>query len=195
VSDIVLTFGRREERQGDGDELADLIKGARSDGTEKRFQFREDLFNRIEVRAVGRQKPEVRARPFDRGADVRLFVHGEVVEDDDITGPQCRHQHLLDVGEKARVIDRPIEHGRGGDRVGPEGGDDGVRLPVTARRVVVKARAARTSSVPTQEVRRHAALVDKHIVVGVVQRQPVSPLPTLRCHISASLFVGVYGFF
>jgi hypothetical protein len=28
-----------------------------------------------------------------------------------------------------------------------------------------------------------------------VQRQPVSPLPALRRHVSASLFVGVYGFF
>ena len=103
MSDIVLTFGRREERQRDGDELADLIEGARSDGTEERFQFREDLFDGIEIRAVGRQKPEACADPFDRGADVRLFVHGEVIEDDHITGPQRRHQHLLDVGPKARV--------------------------------------------------------------------------------------------
>jgi len=195
VSDIVLTFGRGEERQRDGDELADLIEGARSDGTEERFQFREDLFNRIEVWAVGRQKPEVRARSFDRGADVRLFVHGEVVEDDDITGPQGRHQHLLDVGEEARGIDRPIEHGRGGDRVGPEGGDDGVGLPVPARGVVVQARTARTPPIAAQQVGRHAALVQKHILTGVVQRQPVPPISTLRRDVRASLFIGVDGFF
>jgi hypothetical protein len=31
--------------------------------------------------------------------------------------------------------------------------------------------------------------------VGIVQRQPVSPLPALRRHVSASLFVGVDRFF
>jgi hypothetical protein len=195
VLDIVLTFGRREKCQRACDELADLVEGARSEGTEERFQFREDLFNGIEIRAVGRQKPEACAHLFDRIADLRLFVHGEVIEDDDITGPQCRRQHLLDVGTEAPVIDRPIEDGRCRDRVGTQGGDDGVRFPVSARRVVVQARAARTPPEAAQQIGRDTALVHKHILTGVVQRQPVAPLSTLRRDVRASLFVGVDGFF
>jgi hypothetical protein len=33
----------------------------------------------------------MRADGFNRGADLRLFVHHEVVEDDDIAGPERRH--------------------------------------------------------------------------------------------------------
>ena len=66
---------------------------------------------------------------------------------------------------------------------------------MTARRVVVKAGAARTPAVAAQQVRRHAALVQKHILAGIVQRQSVAPVPPLHRDVSAPLFVGVYGFF
>ena len=66
---------------------------------------------------------------------------------------------------------------------------------MTARRVVVKAGAARTPAVTAQQVSRHAALVQKHILTGIVQGQPVAPLPPLQRDVSAPLFVGVYGFF
>jgi len=66
---------------------------------------------------------------------------------------------------------------------------------MTAGRVVVQADAARTPAVAAQQVSRHTALVQKHILTGIVQRQPVSPVPPLRRDVSASLFVGVYGFF
>ena len=66
---------------------------------------------------------------------------------------------------------------------------------MTARRMVVQARPPRTSPVPTQQIRRDAAFVEEHIVTGIMERLPVAPLPTLRGHISASLFVGVYRFF
>jgi hypothetical protein len=42
----------------------------------------------------------VRAGPLDGRADFGLFVDGEVVKDDDITGSHRRHQHLLHVGRK-----------------------------------------------------------------------------------------------
>jgi hypothetical protein len=61
--------------------------------------------------------------------------------------------------------------------------------------MVVEAGAARTSTVTTQQVRRHPALVQKQILPGIVQRQPVAPMPPLRRDISAPLFVGVECFF
>ena len=195
MSDVVPTFGRREEGQGDRDEPDDLVKVPRSDRAQKRFEFCEDLFDRIEIRTVRRQKSEVRAGPFDGGANFRLFVHRKIVQDDDVARAQRRHQHLFNVRAKTRGVDRAIEDGGRRELVGSQGGDDGLRLPMTARCVVVEAHAARTSPIPTQEVSGHAALVHKHIVIGVVQRQPGSPVPTLRRHVSASLFVGVYGFF
>ena len=73
MSDIVLTFGWREERQRDRDEFGDVIKTARPDGTQKRFQFRERLFDGIEIGTVGWQKAEVRAAIEHVGASLRFL--------------------------------------------------------------------------------------------------------------------------
>ena len=87
------------------------------------FSFANAMFDRIEVGTVGRQKAELRADGFDGRADLRLLVDREIVEHDDIAGPQRRDQHLLDVGEKARRVDRPIEDGRRREPVQPQRGD------------------------------------------------------------------------
>ena len=195
MSDVVLTFSRREQRQRAPDQRGDLVEAARPDGPEKRLQFREGLFDRIEIRTVRRQKPEMRAGTLDGRADVGVFVHGEVVEDDDIPGPQRGHEHLLDVGAKARGVDRPIEHGGRRQRLGAQGGDDGLRVPMTARGVVVEAGPTRTPAVAAQQVGGYAALVQKDVATGVVQGQPLPPVATLRRDVRPSLFVGVYGFF
>ena len=80
----------------------------------------------------------MRPRLLDRGADLGLFVGGEIVEHNDIARAQRRHQDLLDVGEERGVVDRPIEDRRRGQLGGAERRDDGVRLPVAARRVIAR---------------------------------------------------------
>ena len=66
---------------------------------------------------------------------------------------------------------------------------------MTARRVVVEARATGTPTVAAQEVGRHPALVEENVLACVAHRQPGAPLPTLDRDVSAPLFVGVNGFF
>ena len=66
---------------------------------------------------------------------------------------------------------------------------------MTARRVIVQTRAARTAPVAAQQVRRYPTLVEEDVLPGIVQRLDVPPLPTLRGDVSAPLFVGVNGFF
>ena len=61
--------------------------------------------------------------------------------------------------------------------------------------VIVQPRAAGTPAVAAQDVGPHTALVEKHVVTGLVQGQPVSPLPPLGRDVRPPLFVGVYGFF
>ena len=66
---------------------------------------------------------------------------------------------------------------------------------MTARRVIVQPRAARTTAIAAQEVSRHTALVEEDILCRIVQRLRVAPLPTPRRDVSAPLFVGVHRFF
>jgi hypothetical protein len=55
--------------------------------------------------------------------------------------------------------------------------------------------ASRTATVAPQQIRGDAALVQKDVLVGVVQRERGIPLPALRGDVRPSLFVGVNGFF
>ena len=57
------------------------------------------------------QETELSPNGFDRRAHRRLFVDGEIVEHDHIAGAERRHQDLLDVGQKRRIVDRSVTAG------------------------------------------------------------------------------------
>ena len=61
--------------------------------------------------------------------------------------------------------------------------------------VIVQPDAARTAAISSQQVRRHTAFIEKHVLAHVAQRLPGAPLSPGRGDIRASLFVGVYRFF
>ena len=149
MPDKIQALARREELQRDRHELDDLVEAARSRGPEERLQLRERLFDGIEIRAIRGKKPQVRATTFDRGLHLRLLVHREVIEDDDVAGPEGRHQDLLDVRKKRRIVERSIEDRRRVEAVNTQCGHHGVGLPVAIRRVVAQPDSARAATVPT----------------------------------------------
>lgn len=195
MSCVGYAFVCRKELERDCDEAADLLVAARASRAQEGFQFGERELDRIEVRTVRRKEPNVGAHVLDGGADRRLLMGRQVIEHDDVARVQRRHQHLLDVREKAWTIDRPIEDGRRAKASEPKSGHDGVRLPVTARRVITQPRATRTAPVPPQQVSRYAAFIEKDVVPDIADRLPLTPSPTLSDDVGAALFVGVYGFF
>lgn len=191
----VVAFARREEVERDRDQLEHLLVAAGSRSPQKRFQLRKGEFDRIEIGTVRREKPEARPGAFDGGLDLRLFMHREIVEDNDIAWPERRHQRLLDVREKAGIVDRSIEDHWSVDAITAERRDECVHLPMATRRVVTQPHPSRAPAIPTQQVRRDAGLVNEHVAARVVQAQRVLPAPARRGDISAALFVGVYRFF
>ena len=195
MPDKVVAFSGGEEVECGGDQRADLIEGSGPRRPQEGLQLRKRQFDRIEVRAVGRQEAEVRPDGFDRGADGGLFVGGEVVEDDDIARVERRGEDLLHIGQERRVVDRPVKDRRRPKAVEPQRSDHRVRLPMAARRVIPEARAGRTAPVSPQQVGGHAALVEKDVAADVPQRLPVAPLAARRRDIRPALFVGVYRFF
>ena len=195
MPDVVRALVRDEESERGGDQVADLVEGARARRAEEGLQFGEGQFNRIEIGAVGRQESEARARLLNGGAHLGLFVDGEVVEHDDVARPQRRHEHLLNVGAEGDVVDGAVKHGRRGQFGRPKRGDDRVGLPVTARRVIADPRAADTARVPPQQVRGDAGFVDEDVLSRIVERERLAPLTPGRRDIRTMLFGGVYGFF
>lgn len=191
----VGAFVRGEEPQRGLDECDNLLEVARPRGAEERLQFGEREFDRIEIRTVGRQKTQLRARLFDRVSHLGLFVDREVIQHHHVAGLERRHQDLFDVGEEGRIVDRSIEHGRCGEAIAAQCRDHGVGLPVTARGVIVEACATRTAPIAAQQIRRDAGLVEKHILARIAQRLAYPPAIPRVFHVSAILFVGVYRFF
>ena len=192
---VVRAFGRGEEAERGRDQVADLVIVPRTCGAQERFQFGEGQFDRIEIGTVGREKPNRRPHLLDRGSHRGLLVDHEVVEHDDIARSQRGHQHLFDIGEETRIVERPIEHRGSAEALTPERGDDGVRLPMTAGGVIMEAGAARAPTIAPEEIRRHPAFIEKHIRPRVAERLPVAPLATCSGDVGPALFVGVYRFF
>ena len=195
MSDVVSTFVWCEEGERSGDERRDVVECARPCGAEKRFQFRERLFDGIEIRTVRWQEPQGRADPRQRGVDVRLPVCREIVEDHDVARLQRRHEHLLDIREKAAVIDRPIKHRRRGQALGPERGDDRVGLPVAGGRMIRHPAAAQTAAIPAEQISGDAAFIHEDPLADVTQGQPGAPVAALGRDVGPSLFGGVHRFF
>ena len=195
MSDEIPAFLRRAQLQRDRDKLDDLIEAARSRSPEERFQLRKRELDRIEIRTVRREELQPRAAPLDRRAHLRLFVRREIIEHDHIARMERRRKDLFDIRQERRVIDRSIKDGRRRQAVEPQSDDDGVCLPVTARRVIAQPRAARAASIAAQQIRRDPALVEEQILAHVPQRLDARPGPTRRSDIRPALFVGVYGFF
>lgn len=195
MSDVIPTLGRREQRERGRGQCGDVVEGARSCGTHECFEFRERHFNRIEVGTVGRQESDPRADGFDRLANLGLLVNREIVEHDDVPTPQRGDQHLLHVSAKAGIVDGPIEHRRRGDAVGPQRGDDRMGLPMAAGRVIAQSHAAETAAIAAQQISRYATFIQKDVVPGVAQRQPVAPTAAFSGDVGSALFVGVYRFF
>ena len=61
--------------------------------------------------------------------------------------------------------------------------------------VIAQPCAEETAAVPSQEIRRHAAFIQEHILADVPQRLPGSPVAPRHDHIRPTLFVGVDRFF
>jgi hypothetical protein len=191
----IVALGGREALERGGDQRTHVIEGSGSRGAEERLQLRKREFNRIEVGTVRWQKPELRAGRFDGCAHGRVFVRGEIVQDDHIARLQRWRQDLLDIRGERGAVDRAVEDGRRAEPIPPERGDHGVRLPMTARRVIAESGAHGTAAVPPQEVGRHATFVEEDVVADVPQRLPGPPLAARRRDIRPALFVGVYRFF
>ena len=195
MPDEVQTFRWGKQLQSDRDELDHLVEAAWSRGTQERLQLRKRLFDGIEVRTVGRQKAEPGADAFESGLHLRLLVHRQVVEDDDVARAERRHQDLLDIREEGGVVDRPVEDGGGREALDAQRSDDRVGVPMAARRVIPKAHAPGTAAVAAQQIRRDAGFIEKDVGARVVQPLGVLPPAARRGDVRPALLVGVYRFF
>lgn len=109
----------------------------------------------------------MRASGADRLADGESLVAAEIIHDHDVAGCQRRHQHLLDPGQEALAIDRPVEHQRRIDAVMTQGREEGQRLPVAVRDFREQLLAAGRPAAQACHVGLRPCFVDKHQPCGI----------------------------
>jgi hypothetical protein len=90
-----------------------------------RFEFGEDLLDRVEVGRVFGQEQETGAGRLDGLAHRLSLVRSQIVEHDDVVWLESRDQELLDRGAKAPAVDRTVEQARRLDAVVAQGGEKG----------------------------------------------------------------------
>lgn len=94
------------------------------------FELGEDLFDRIEIRTIGRQKDHSGTDRTNGPASSIALVAAEIVEHDDIASLKCRNQELLDIGLETASVDRSVEYAACRDPVVTQSGEKGQCLPV-----------------------------------------------------------------
>src|SRR5437868_10884104 len=97
---VIRAFLSTEPRQERANCSVDLRNGSRFGAAQTFFEFAVSHLNRVEVRRIFRQVPERRARRFDDLANARTQMDPTIVDDDNVTAPQCWTQTLLQIGQK-----------------------------------------------------------------------------------------------
>ena len=162
-----MAFGWGDEVE----ELAELAPGrlvrAFLGFPHEMLELGEDLLDRIEVRAVGRQEEQLGAGSPDGAPDGNALMASEIIHDDDVAGPKRRHEDLLDIGTETVAVYRPIDDAGRIDPVGAERGEEGHRAPVAMWRPLNQPLSAGVPAPQPRHVRLHPGLVDEDQASGI----------------------------
>jgi hypothetical protein len=139
------------------------------------FELGEDLFDRVEIGAVGREKPKLGSGGFNRDFDGGALVSAEVVHDHDVAGAQRPDQFLFDVSCELLSVDRSIEDARRGQAVMAQGGKEGCRFPMTEWRLADQPLADLTPAIARRHVRGRPGFIDENELPRVEGRLLLPP--------------------
>ena len=179
--EVVGAFSPAEARDGFGDGGPQVWNGAGSGFAEQHLESGEGLFDRVEVRAVGREVPQQRARGLDGASDAGASRSRQVVHDDDVAGRQRGNEDLLDLGQEGRPVHGAVEDHRHRHAAQAKAGREGGGLPVSMGNGGPAALAPPGPRPQPRHLGRSARLVDEDQLLGVeVELVVESGLPRLE---------------
>src|SRR5205809_3148860 len=139
------------------------------------LELGEELLDRVEIRAVGRQVEQYCACGFDRLSDTGNLMRAEIVHDDDIAEREGGNEELLDVSAEGLAVDRTVDDAGCRDLVVAQSGEKGAGLPTTVRDVGDQPLAASSSPIATGHIGGDTSLVDEDQPPWVQLSLPLSP--------------------
>jgi hypothetical protein len=162
---------------------------------QKRFEFAEDLFDRVEVRRICREKKCRRVRRLDRFYHTGHFMSPKVIHDDNVVAIERRGQTLFDIGEKYPSVDRTINHERCDDSIVAQAGYQTDRLPMPMRNGADQPFTAMATAPQPYHLGAGASFVDEH-QSGRIKHELLSPPASARSgYVRPLLLRGVQAFF
>lgn len=179
MPDIICVLGWFELLEDDFDGVADGIERSRGHPPKQGFQLCEDLFDGIEVRAIGRKVQQVHSGIFKTLANAGDLVGRQVVDDDDAPGLHLRDKALFEPLPKDEPGHRAREQLRSQDTIVHKPSHKGRCHPVTMWVFCNELLAFITPAVGARHRRVGAGLIDKN-KAGEVQIC-LRCLPQLAC--------------
>ena len=171
------------------------VATAGGDRSKRLLDLRPHVLDRVQVRAVGRQVPDLRPGRRDQLSHPRTFVAGEVVQHDDLTAMQRRQQNPLDIDLESIAVDRPVQRPGSMDPVEADRREHGRGFPVARRGGRQQPPATRTTAVRADHVRLGPAFIDESQASRVDVRRVEPPLPAGLPYVGPVLLGGSERFF
>jgi len=159
------------------------------------FDLGEGLFDRVEVRGVGRQEPEPCAGGIDGGAYGLGFMASQIVHDDNVSGLERPGELLFHIGQEARAVDRAVEDARCGEPVASQRRDEGHGAPMAMRCETAQTLALHPPAAQGGHVGLDPCLVDEHETPGIKPTLPRLPAPPSAGYRRPTLFKSEQRFF
>jgi hypothetical protein len=143
LSEVGSAFGWLEAIEQRSNSFPNAFDGTLLSLSEQRFKLGKDLFDRVQIGAVGRQKDQPCAGGAYGIADCAVFVRAKIIHDHNIAGLEGGGEDLLNIGKEGLAVDWPIQHKGRGDPVTAQRGNKRHRLPVAVRDLGNKPLAAK----------------------------------------------------
>ena len=147
MAEVIGTLRRGDGSQGRAHRRPQARHRTRGDRAQAGLEFRKDLLDGIEVRAVRGQIEQVCADGFNRLADPGHFMTGQIVSDDAVARLEGGGEDLFNIRHKGGAIDRTVEDSGGGELVGAERCHERRRLPMAVGDFRHEARPAPTPAI------------------------------------------------
>src|SRR5262249_55903187 len=163
-----------QERANSAPEFRNCALGGLS---EERFEFAENLLDRVEIRRIRWQIERGRTHSLDRVRHTGYLMSRKVVHDDDVTAVERWSQTLFDVCEEDRPVHRPIDHERCDHPVVAQSDNQGDGLPMAVGNGPDQSFAPRATAPKSHQAGAGGGLVDEHQSGGIKQTLLANPAP------------------
>ena len=195
VGEVCRAFARREIRNAGANDFPQAFDRSRCRAAQHSFEFREELLDRIKVRAVRRKVEQRCAARFYRRADAGNLVHTDIVHDDNVTSPERRGKDLLDIGQKRRAIHRAIQQEGRGHAIVAQRRNKGRGLPMTMRHLADETLASRFPTIAAGHLRGRRSFIDEYELSWIEPGLHLEPRPPRCGYVRPILFGRVQAFF